>query len=210
MVDLPRESGFTIVEVLVTLVLMSMVAAIVFGSLRQVIEARTRLRPYLDQSEQTTLAAGWFRQTVQGLMADYVNGKHRFTAKPEEFAGLTVSPLAGTPGTPTAFHWSLIYDDTRDVTVLEYNEPGAGPMRVASWAGRQGAFSYYGLDQEWHTRWSPPDTLDKSQSVPQLPQLIRLGGVPRDLFPMIIARPRGSQFPRPLPLNLVGGVLSAR
>ena len=210
MVGLPRESGFTVVEILVTLVLMSMVAAIVFGSLRQVIEARTRLRPYLDQSEQTTLVAGWFRQTVQGLMADYVNGRHRFTAKPEEFAGLTVSPLAGAPGTPTAFHWSLIYDDTRDVTVLEYNEPDADPMRVASWPGKQGAFSYYGLDQKWHTNWSPPDTLDKSQSVPQLPQLIRLGGVPRDLFPMIVAGPRGSPFPRPLPLNLMGGVVSAR
>src|SRR5712691_9845328 len=126
-----RESGFTLVEMLVTLVLLSMVVAIVLGSVRQVLDARTRLRPYLDQSEQTTLVAGWFRQTVQGLMADSVNGQHRLTAKPEEFAGLPVSPLAGAPGTPTAFHWSLIYDDARDVTVLEYNEPDAGPMRVA-------------------------------------------------------------------------------
>src|ERR1700751_3194264 len=75
--DTHEPSGFTLVEVLVSLVLLSMVAAIVFGSLRQVIEARTRLRPYLDQSEQTTMAAGWFRQTVQGLMADYDTGRHR-------------------------------------------------------------------------------------------------------------------------------------
>ena len=60
--------GFTLVEVLVTLVLLSMVAAVAFGSLRQVLEARERLRPYLDRSQETTLVSGWFRQTVQALI----------------------------------------------------------------------------------------------------------------------------------------------
>jgi len=86
-----EQSGFTLVEVLVTLVLLGMVAAILFGSLKQVIEARTRLRPYLDQSEQTTMVAGWFRQTVQGLMADYDTGPRRFAATPKDFSGLTVT-----------------------------------------------------------------------------------------------------------------------
>src|SRR5690242_7370912 len=97
------ESGFTLVEMLVTMVLLSMVVAIVLGSLRQVLDARTRLRPYLDQSEQTTLVAGWFRQTVQGLLPDYDKGSHRFTATTGGFSGLTAAPLAGPPGTPTPF-----------------------------------------------------------------------------------------------------------
>lgn len=199
-----EQSGFTLVEMLVALVLLSMVAAIVFGSLRQVIEARTRLRPYLDQSEQTTMVAGWFRQTVQGLMADYDTGRHRFTATPEDFSGLTVSPLIGPPGTPTAFHWSLHYDSANDLTVLEYDEPRAAAMRVADWAGAEGAFSYYGDDQEWHDRWAPPEKPDQSQTIPQLPRLIRLGGLPQDRLPMIVAAPRGSPFPRPLPPDPMG------
>ena len=90
----PRpEQGFTLVEVLITLVLLSMVAAVSFGSLRQVLEARERLRPYLDRSQDTTLAAGWFRQTVQALLADYDNGKHRFAGSASEISGLTASPL---------------------------------------------------------------------------------------------------------------------
>src|SRR5437764_3139431 len=117
-----EQTGFTLVEVLITLVLLSMVAAIVFGSLGQVLEARARLRPYLDQSEETALVAGWFRQTVQALIADYDTGKNRFTASANAFSGLTASPLLGPAGTPTAFTWALDYDPALDFTLLEYTE----------------------------------------------------------------------------------------
>src|ERR1700748_2453799 len=83
-----RQLGFTLVEVLITLVLLSMVAAVAFGSLRQVLEARDRLRPYLDRSQETTLVSGWFRQTVQASIADYDEGKHRFVGTASEVSGL--------------------------------------------------------------------------------------------------------------------------
>src|ERR1700680_3987231 len=118
----PEQTGFTLVEVLITLALLSMVAAIVFGSLGQVLNARARLRPYLDQSEETVLVASWFRQTVQALIADYDTGKNRFTADASGFSGLTASPLIGPPGTPTSFRWVLKYDLGLDVTFLEYGE----------------------------------------------------------------------------------------
>jgi prepilin-type N-terminal cleavage/methylation domain-containing protein len=197
-----EQSGFTLVEVLVTLVLLGMVAAILFGSLKQVIEARTRLRPYLDQSEQTTMVAGWFRQTVQGLMADYDTGPRRFAATPKDFSGLTVSPLVGPPGTPTEFHWSLHYDSANDLTILQYEEARVKTIRIVDWPGAEDSFSYYGQDQERHTRWVPPEKAE-SQTIPQLPRLVRLGGLPRDQFPVIVAAPRGSPSPRPLPFDLV-------
>ena len=43
---------------LITLVLLSMAAAVAFGSLKQVLGARERLRPYLDRSQETTLVSG--------------------------------------------------------------------------------------------------------------------------------------------------------
>ena len=202
-----RGSGFTLVEMLVTLVLLSMVVAIVLGSLRQVLDARTRLRPYLEQSEQTSLVAGWFRQTVQGLMPDYDKGSHRFTATTSGFSGLTVAPLAGPPGTPTVFDWSLAYDAVNDVTTLEYREQNAKAMRVSTWPGREGAFSYYGQDREWISRWEPPEA-NKSQSVPQLPALIRFGNLAVEVFPTIVAAPRATPFPRPLPAEMFSSGLS--
>ena len=202
-----KQTGFTLVEVLITLVLLSMVAAIVFGSLGQVVNIRARLRPYLDKSEQTALVAGWFRQTVQAFITDYDTGKTRFAASAKAFSGLTASPLLGPAGTPTAFGWALSYDAALDLTTLEYNEKPHNTVEIARWGGKDAVFSYYGQDQEWRGVW-PPTDLDKSATVMQLPQLVRLGGLPSEVFPTIVAAPRAAPVPRLPPPNLFGAALS--
>jgi prepilin-type N-terminal cleavage/methylation domain-containing protein len=201
-----EQAGFTLVEVLVTLVLLGMTVAVLFGSLGQVLDARARLRPYLDQAEQTALTASWLRQTVQAMIPDYDTGKHRFTATANGFSGLTASPLIGPPGTPTAFNWTLKYDPVNDLTDLEYSENPSRTIQVARLYGKGAVFSYYGQDQEWRRTWPPPD-LDQSKTSVQLPQLVRLGGLPRELFPTIVAAPRAAPMPRPLPPGLLGATL---
>jgi prepilin-type N-terminal cleavage/methylation domain-containing protein len=202
-----EQTGFTLVEVLIGLVLLSMVVAIVFGSLGQVLDARSRLRPYLDQSEETALVASWFRQTVQALVADYETGKDRFAATADGFSGLTASPLVGPPGTPTPFRWSLRYDAGANVTILEYAERPSNAIRISSWAGHDAIFSYYDQDRQWQRVWPPADS-HQSQGLPQLPKLVRLGGLAADVFPTIVAAPRTSPVPRPLPPSILGGVVS--
>ena len=203
----PEQTGFTLVEVLVTLVLLSMVVAIVFGSLGQVLDARARLRPYLDRSEQTALVASWLRQTVQALVADYDTGKNRFTASANAFSGLTASPLLGPAGTPTAFTWALIYDPASDRTFLRYKEKPSDAVEIARWSGKDAVFSFYGQDQEWHDVWPPTDA-GTSTTAMQLPQLVRLGGLPSELFPTIVAAPRAAPIPRPSMPSFIGGALS--
>jgi prepilin-type N-terminal cleavage/methylation domain-containing protein len=201
-----RESGFTLVEILVTLVLLGMVAAVAFGSLRQIFEARIRLRPYLDQAEEITFVASWFRQTIDALLADYDDGKHRFAGTAVQISGLTASPLIGPPGTPTAFYWSLQYDAAKNATTLEYGERPSGILEIVKWSGRDGSFTYYGQDEKWHRAWPPPDA-DQSASPPQLPRLVRLSGVPGNSVPMIVAAPRASLVPPQLRRGLLGDVL---
>lgn len=203
-----REAGFTLVEVLVTLALMAMVAAIVFGSLRPVFEARGRLRPYLDQSEETVLAASWFRQTVQSVIPDYPEAKDRFVASEAVFSGLSASPLLGAPGTPTGFRWELKYDPNADVTALVYAEGEAKSVRIASWRGRRGAFAYFGPDdRQWHPTWPVERSVQSAElaRLPQFPALIRLGGLPPEVFPTVLAAPRAAPFSRPLPRDLFSG-----
>ena len=203
----PKQTGFTLVEVLVTLVLLSMVAAVVLGSLGQVLNARARLRPYLDRSEETALVAGWFRQTIQALITDYDTGKNGFAASANTFSGLTASPLLGPAGTPTAFAWALRYDAALDLMFLEYREKPHDTLEIAHWSDKDAVFSYYGQDQEWRRVW-PPTDLDTSKTAMQLPQLVRLGGLPSEVFPTIIAAPRAAPVPRPPLPNLFGAALS--
>jgi prepilin-type N-terminal cleavage/methylation domain-containing protein len=198
-----RQGGFTLLEVLITLMLLSMVAAVVFGSLRQVLEARDRLRPYLDRSRETTLVAGWFRQTVQASIADYDDGKHPFAGTSTEISGLTASPLVGPPGTPTAFRWVIKHDLAQNLTSLEYEAPAKETLRIAEWAGLAGAFAYYVGGQQWLPAW-PRSEHDQGKSIPQLPMLVRFSGVPHDVVPMIIAAPRASPVAPQPPPNLLG------
>jgi len=204
--DAHGQTGFTLVEVLVTLVLLGMVGAIVFGSLGQVLDARARLRPYLDQANETALVAAWFRQTVQALLPDYDTGQNRFTATESRFAGLTASPLIGPPGTPTGFAWALKYDASLDISVLEYTEMRSKAIPIARWPGRHGGFGYFDQDHEWRHQW-PPAGLNEASTRPQLPQLVRLQGVPREMLPMLVAAPRASPVSRPPPPSLLGAAL---
>jgi prepilin-type N-terminal cleavage/methylation domain-containing protein len=203
-----EEAGFTLLEVLVTLVLLSMVVAIMFGSLGQVLDARSRLRPYLDRSQETALVAAWFRQTVTALIPDYDTGRDRFAAAATAFSGLTAAPLIGPAGTPTPFRWTLRYDPDAQATVLEYAERPSNTVEIARWSGAHPSFSYYGPDQQWRRDWPPPADMEQRRKPAQLPQLIRLDGFPRDLFPTIVAAPRASPVPRPLPPGFLGGTLS--
>jgi prepilin-type N-terminal cleavage/methylation domain-containing protein len=199
-----RLAGFTLVEVLVTLVLLTLAVSVALGSLRQVLDTRSRLRPYLDQSEQTALVAGWFRQTVQALIADYETGKDRFVGTPDRISGLTGSPLVGPSGTPTPFSWLLSYEADGDLTVFGYRERPAAVIEIARWPGHDAVFSYYDQNQQWQRTW-PPAGSDESRRAVQLPLLIRLGGLAPDLFPTIVAAPRASSVPRPLPPSFLSG-----
>jgi prepilin-type N-terminal cleavage/methylation domain-containing protein len=204
--DVCRQAGFTLVEALVTLVLISLVVAIALGSLRQVLDARSRLRPYLDQSEETMLIASWFRQTIGALIADYDKGKDRFAGTADRISGLTASPLVGPSGTPTTFRWSLRYDADTNFTMLDYAERPAGTIEIARWPGHDAVFTYYDQNQEWQRAWPPAD-LGQSTPTPQLPRLVRLGGLAADLFPTIVAAPRASPVPRPLPPSFLSGAV---
>lgn len=185
------QTGFTLVEMLVTLVIVAMVAGVVFGGLQQVFNARARLRPYLDNSEQTALIAEWFRKTLQALIADYNDGQHPFAGSMRELSGLTGSPLLGSPGTPTSVKWEIKRNEEQDITVLEYKESNK-TLRIMTWSGQGGAFAYYTDDGKWSADWPPPDTA-QGKSVPQLPRLIRLSGMAGGSPLTVVAAPRASR-----------------
>jgi prepilin-type N-terminal cleavage/methylation domain-containing protein len=192
------QSGFTLVEVLVTLVIVALVSGVVFGSLQQVFDARARLRPYLDNSEEITLGSDWFRKTVQALLADYEDGQHLFAGSVKDLSGLAGSPLLGPPGTPTSFRWQIKQNTEEDRTVLEYQE-NSRAVPILSWAGQDGAFTYYAEDGKWHNSW-PPRDIDQGKSIPQLPQLVRFSGMAGGLALTIVAAPHASRVaPRPPP-----------
>lgn len=182
-----RCGGFTLVEMLVVLVLVALISGILLSALGQTVDLRQRLAAYLEGSEAPTLVAGWFRDSVQGLLAD--GGSDRFTGGPRGLAGLSVAPIAGPPGVPTPIRWDLTFDAASGRTELRYTASGRAPLLIASWPGDSGGFRYCGSGLACADGWPPePDS-----PVAELPAVIRLDAWRGTQAWPILAAPRGAR-----------------
>jgi hypothetical protein len=173
---------------MVALAILGLIAGIVMASFEGLLGVRTRLTAYLDASETPTVVAAWFRDSVAGLVAAPGAGEARFGADGRRLAGLSLAPIAGPSGLPTAIAWSLAYDEGSGRTTLYYRAGAGQRQAIASWPGDRGGFRYCDARLECSGSWPPPDA-DKAV---QLPTLIRLDAVRgRQAWP-ILAAPRAA------------------
>ena len=191
--------GFTLIEMLVVLVLVTLIGGIMMSALSQVFDLKQRLAVFLDGSETPGLVAGWFRDTTAGLLPDGATGADRFAGERRRFDGLSTMPLSGPPGVPTHIRWELVYDTAAGRSALTYAADGRPPLTVASWAGDVGEFRYCDGVRSCGSAWPPA----AGGGSPQLPALIRLEARRGDAPWTILAAPRGAREPLAPPSGLV-------
>lgn len=197
----PAAAGFTLIEMLVVLIIVSMVGAILFSSYQRILDIRIRLAAFLDGTDAPTLIAGWFRGSVEGLLPDQKDGADVFAGAPRRFAGLSTAPIDGTPGVPTRIAWELVFDAANARTALTYRDANAAPLTVASWPGDRGGLRYCGPRLTCSDSW-PPASETAGETASQLPALIVLQAVRGiDDWP-IAAAPQSARDPLPKIPNL--------
>jgi prepilin-type N-terminal cleavage/methylation domain-containing protein len=197
----PAASGFTLIEMLVVLIIVSMVGAILFSSYQRVLDIRIRLLAFLDGTDAPTLIAGWFRSSIEGLLPDQEDGADVFAGTPRRLVGLSTAPIDGTPGVPTRIAWELVFDAASARTALTYREATAPPLTVASWPGDRGGLRYCGPRLACSDSWPPPTETDNA-TTSQLPAMIILEAVRGiDDWP-VAAAPQSARDPLPKTPNL--------
>jgi prepilin-type N-terminal cleavage/methylation domain-containing protein len=197
----PAASGFTLIEILVVLVIVSMIAAILFSSYQRILDIRIRLAAFLDGTDAPTLVAGWFRGSVEGLLPDQKDGADVFAGTPRRLIGLSVAPIDGTPGVPTRIAWEVVFDPASGRTALTYRDGTAAPLTVASWPGDRGGLRYCGPRLACTDSWPPP-TGTGDEAASQLPALVILDAVRGiDDWP-VAAAPQSARDPLPKTPNL--------
>jgi general secretion pathway protein J len=194
-----RQAGFTLLEMLVVMLIVSLISTILFQALDQVYKLQSRFGLQLAQSQQGTMYTDWFRQVVQGLQTDYSDSQDIFQGGETEFTGVTTSPLSAAYGTPATVTLSLEYDGHAGMTRLLY-VADQQKTTLSSWAGRKDQrFTYIDAAGESHDSWPPPLGI-----WPQLPNMILLqtqeGSEPK----LIAAVPRGSYEPKDKPFDVIG------
>ena len=177
---------------LVVLVIVALISGILLTSFERVIDIRVRLAAFLDGTDAPTLIAGWFRDSIDGLLPDQKGGPDVFVADAKKLSGLTVAALDGIPGVPVPMSWELRFDAGSARTSLIYTNGSSRPLTVASWPGSRGMLQYCDQRMTCGDHWPLSD-----EGATQLPALIVLEAIRGDTYWPIAAAPQSARDPVP-------------
>jgi len=144
------RSGFTLMEMLVTLVLVSMTTMLMFQMLGSYRIARERVQAQSGVIDRQSLFNGWLRASVQGLFIDH---GLTFAGNETAFEGTTLNALYALEATPTLVRWEV---DTSDGVVrLVYFEDGRERWRYPLAGTVSARFAYLDEEGTRHEAWPP-------------------------------------------------------
>ncbi len=171
-----RARGFTLLEMLITLVIVSLVAGIVWQAMGHL----ARIERLLEQSQLRGLAqavrAEWVRSALTSLLPGSLKTHDLFQGSATELKGVSAeAPVWPAPGL-AYFRFRLLHDPVSDMTALQVlgevappQAPGDGYTTLLSWQGREGKFSYLNEQGQWRDTWPP---LGTGKPPPALPQAV--------------------------------------
>ena len=163
-----RGAGFTLMEMLVTLVLISFATMLMFQMLGSYRIANERVGAQAGQIDRQALFQAWFRDSVNGL---YAAPRLKFVGDEMRFSATTLNPLYAPEGSPTEIAWELRQTDGGvEIVYLEGgSERWAMPMRDAA----RYRFSYFDKEGEELDSWPRKRGLVNPEALPALVGLVR-------------------------------------
>lgn len=166
-----RSRGFTLLEMLVVLVLVSLITTVLIQGLAYLLDMRERMGRYLQQSWSAQLQHAWFQQSVRGLVAAHPASGVAFQGAPTAFSGLSLGALTAGAGVPTAIEWRL--EHAEGETRLLYRDDNSSDWIITAYPGRLQGFEYWDGKGGRHPAW-PPRQWQEALPPPQLPKAIML------------------------------------
>ena len=172
-----REGGFTLLELLVVFVLVSLISTLLIQGLSYVLHLRVRFVEQQELAQQGALREFWFRSTLQSLLAvpprkksgaSFVSEKPAFQGDRRSLEGFSLAPLHAAGGVPMQIRWEIDYYE--GYSLLRYRLDDQQTWDVARWLGSEGGFRYRDEQGGWHDQWPPQMGAQQTQ----LPMVIEL------------------------------------
>lgn len=172
--------GFTLLEVLVVLIIVSLISAVLMQGMSMVLRVRDSFGERMTELDRASLQRSLIRGPLEGLVADFSDGEDVFLGTAGTVKGLTTQPLFRRSGRPIPFSLTLEFDG-RGTNTLYYREDRDAPIVLASWPGKQAYFRYIGDANGWVPKWPRGEepvlgitSMILDVKPPQLPELIFL------------------------------------
>jgi general secretion pathway protein J len=146
-----RAAGFTLMETLVMLLLVSLATAMMFQMLGSYRVARERFLIQGEQIDTRELSESWFADSVRGL---HPVGSQPLSGTVGGFESVTINPLFGPRGTAAEIGW-LLEQDTAGTWVLAYSQGGSERFAVALPEVERARFVFIDSEGAVHDGWPP-------------------------------------------------------
>lgn len=157
--------GFSLIEVLVTLVVASLIITVLMQALAQSVDLRERVRRHEVASRVAALQEPWFRETVGSMVADIPAALGTPLGSPDFVEFVTPVPLAG--GGLARVRWSLQPVDGG--FALHYRDPAWDDLVVVRGPLADASFEFLDGEGQWQPDWTPAKDADEV-----LPRAVRL------------------------------------
>lgn len=178
-----KSQGFSLLEALVTLVIVTMIMAVLTQALVHVLGIRSRLLSHEVGGRLAVLHEQWFRESVSAALADAEGGLGQFTGDESGFSFMSANALQSAAGAKVA--WRLLESGAGQQ--LEYVEEENATVVIASGLV-EARFSYCDQNGRCHQRW--PVAEIPGELLPRLVALHAGGDTPWVWWVAITASPR--------------------
>ena len=132
--------GFTLLEVLVVLVLLSLVSGALFEGLSFTLKIRQGILGQMDRQRSGVLQSFWIRSVISGTQPISLPRKGEFVGQPEVISGTSNGTLGGIPGSPGVYSLELKKKD--NVLTLNYSDQYGSEFILGQWPGAEGKFLF--------------------------------------------------------------------
>lgn len=200
--------GFTLLEVLITMVIFAMLFAVLMTGWYQAMRAQAALAENSARLVQQQQLSTLLRRTVEEALAPPPNRGQPFQGDAQGFkleSTTSLDPsLRAAPAT-----LALRFESSSGTRRLRL-EDALGHASDYPWRFTRAELAYVGADGRSHERWPPDSTMlnpvsDESTRLPSLVQVtLRLEGDDRDT--VVLAAPRASRWDLPEPTPPLSGL----
>ena len=162
-------NGFTLVEMLVTLVVLSMISSLLWQALQQTAVVERLLQSAGNPSQLLMVRREWLRNLIESALPEQQNAAPGFQG---DTSGLKLASAEslGLPGMGGGMLQIRLHHDAsqrRNRLTLEwvqpkgYDTPVAAPITLLNWIGEPGRLTYLDSAGAWHDEWPLPKALVK-------------------------------------------------
>jgi prepilin-type N-terminal cleavage/methylation domain-containing protein len=161
-----RATGFTLLELLVTLVVLGFVTAILAQAMGQFFRIDRLLATTALPAQAEAVRIDWIRQALAALQPPDAAGHYGLKGSARHLEGTSGNPLADGPAGFGQVDLTLSSDPDAGETALLAKLAGrAQPVALLRWGGDQGRFGYYDAKGNRSDSW-PPATLGAHDPLP--------------------------------------------